>query len=251
MEQRSIPVAGVDLHVALDGPPDAPALCLINPARCNLGVYDPVVERLAAGHRLVRYDWRGTGQSDGGERADYSFPRYADDLAAILDALGIQTAIVCGSAYGARTAARFALRHPGRVSLLALFDVSLDHPVDQQRQRDLMLEARRMRDEAGIGSPELDRAWFAHRHEKEALRSLTAHVDQPDPTEEMAAVTIPTLVACGLQDVNIAEARRIAGLMPDAELQEMAMTSHPAIMCRPDLFADLLLDFIGRRSASQ
>ncbi len=247
MAELTVTTGGVELHVEVDGPESATSLALINPARSNLGVHTPILERLAREHRVIRHDWRGTGRSSGGERADYNFPQYADDLAAVLDAVGAPTAIICGCAYGARTAARFALRHPQRTSLLALFDVSLDQPVDQRLQRDLMLEARRLREEAGIGSPELDRGWFAHTHEREALRSLTAHNDQPDPTPELAELSIPTLVACGVQDANLEEARRIAALVPDAELHEMPMTSHPAVMSRPDLMADLLLDFIRRR----
>jgi len=247
MDERRITAGGVEHRVVVEGPETAPTIALINPAQCNLGVYSPLMPRLRERFGVVRYDFRGTGGTDGGARADYNFQRYADDLAEIFDALGIERAIVVGSAYGARTAARFALRHPKRIALLALFDVALSPPVDQGKQRELMLEARRLRDEAGIGSPELDRAWFEHRHPKEALRSLTAHVRFADPTEEMATVQIPTLVACGRQDMNLVEAQRIAVLMPDAELQVMEMTSHPAVMSRPLAMADLLLDFIERR----
>ena len=239
---------GAALHVVVDGPADAPCLALLNVARSNLGVHNPMLSYLGEQFRIVRHDGRGTGRSGGGERADYNFETYADDLASILDVLEIPSAIVCGSAYGARTAARFALRHAGRAHLLALFDVSLDQPVDQTRQRDLMTEARRMRDKAALESPALDRAWFAHRDEREAGRSLTAHVGQRDPTPELASMRTPTLVACGRQDMNLVEAERIAAVLPDAEFHVMEMTSHPAIMSRPALAAELLVDFIERRS---
>jgi 3-oxoadipate enol-lactonase len=54
-------------------------------------------------------------------------------------------------------------------------------------------------------------------------------------------------VVCGRQDLNLAEAERIAKLIPDSEFHVMEMTSHPAVMSRPDLAVELLLDFIGRR----
>ena len=247
MAELKVQAGGVELNVMVEGQTAAPTLVLINVANSNMGVYTPMMQPLTEKLRVVRYDWRGTGQSGAGERADYNFPRYADDLAAILDAVDVDRAIICGCAYGARTAARFALRHPRRTSLLCLFDVSLDQPVDQKLQRKLMIEARRLRDEAGLPSPSLDRSWFAHVDSREAGRSLAAHVSQPDPTPEMAGVEIPTQVVCGRQDANLAEAQRIAALMPDAELQVMEMTSHPAVMSRPELAADLLLDFIARR----
>lgn len=248
MNVRFVDVDGVRLRVVEDGDPTSPALALVNGALTNLHVWTPVLERFAAAFRVVRHDWRGTGGSSGGARSDYRFERYADDLLAIFDALHVDRAVVCGMAYGARTAARFALRHPSRVSLLALYDVSLDQPVDQSLQHEGNLEAQRLRAEAGIPEPVRDASWWFHEHPKEALRSLTAHVGQPDPTPELAAVRMPALVACGRQDLNLPEAERIAATLPDAELRVMEQTGHGSVVNRPDLFADLLIDFIARRS---
>lgn len=249
MTDLMVRVGGVDLRVKVDGVEAGPPLALINVARSNLGVFEPMMAALGEAHRVIRHDWRGTGRSGAGERADYVFERYADDLAAILDAVDVERAVICGCAFGARIAARFAIRHPDRTSLLALYDVSLAPPADQGRQRELMLEARRLRDEAGLPHRRLDRSCFVHDAEKEALRSLTAGRGLPDPTPEMATVRIPTLVVCGRQDENLTQAQRIAGLMPDCELQVMEMTSHPAVMSRPDLAAELLLDFVKRRES--
>jgi 3-oxoadipate enol-lactonase len=241
---------GVELHVALDGSPERPALALINGALTNLDVFTPAMDALLARFFVIRHDWRGSGRSSGGPRPSYRFERYADDLAAVLDHAGVERAVICGMAYGARTAARFALRHPSRVSLLALYDVSLDQPVDQSLQQAGNAEAKRLRAEAGIPEPVRDRAWFQHADQKEALRSLTAHVDQPDPTDALATVAVPTLVVCGRQDVNLPQAERIAALMPDAELLVMEMTGHGSVLSRPDLFAELLVDFADRRLPS-
>jgi 3-oxoadipate enol-lactonase len=91
-----------------------------------------------------------------------------------------------------------------------------------------------------------DPAWFAHDDEREALRSLTAHRDQPDPTPELATLQLPTLVACGRQDVNLPEAERIARTLPQAELAIMECTGHGSVLSRPDLFVQLLADFAAR-----
>ncbi len=240
-------IDGLRLRVAVDGSEAAPPLVLINGAYSNLESFTPVLAPLAARFRVVRHDWRGTGQSDGGPRAAYRFERYADDLALILDRLDIEHAIVCGMAYGARVAARFALRHPARTDLLALYDVSLDQPVDQELQRQGNETAKQLRKEAGLVEPTRSRTWFEHRDQREAMRSLTAHVDQSDPTPELARIAIPTLVVCGRQDVNLGEAQRIAGIVPDAEFHVMEMTGHGSAQSRPDLFASLLIDFVKRR----
>jgi 3-oxoadipate enol-lactonase len=247
MSRHFVTVDGVRLHVAQDGAPDATPLALLSGALCNLESWTPALPALAKRFRVVRHDGRGNGQSSGGLRDAYRFERYADDLAAILDALSIDRVVVCGMAYGARTAARFALRHPSRVSLLALYDVSLAEPVDQARQREGNAQARALREAAGLPEVARDRAWFAHADEREARRSLTAHVGQVDPTPELASVCVPALVACGSQDVNLPEAERIARVLPDAELQVMEMTGHGSVLSRPDRFASLLDDFVTRR----
>ena len=173
-------------------------------------------------------------------------PQYADDLAGLLDQLELPRVTVGGLAYGARTAARFALRYPDRVERLALFDVSLAQPVDQALQKLGNQEAKALRDAAGLSSPKVERSWFEHDDSKEAMRSLTAHRDQPDPTEELASLDVPTLIACGRQDVNLPEAERIAALVPDARLEIIEMAGHGSHLSRPDVVAQLLIDFAAR-----
>jgi 3-oxoadipate enol-lactonase len=247
MTRSFLSVGDVRLHVALDGSRDALPLALLNGALCNLESWAPALDALAKRCFVIRHDGRGNGQSSGGPRDAYRFERYADDLLAILDDLAIERAVTCGMAYGARTAARFALRHPERVRLLALYDVSLAEPVDQALQREGNREARTLRQEAGLPEVERRPEWFAHADEREARRSLTAHVGQPDPTPELAALRVPTLVVCGRQDVNLGEAQRIAALVPDAELHVMEMTGHGSVFSRPDLFVELLDAWISRR----
>lgn len=249
MTNRSfLGVGDLRLHVAVDGERGALPLALLNGALCNLESWAPALEALAKRYLVIRHDGRGNGQSSGGPRAEYRFERYADDLLAILDHLAVERALICGMAYGARTAARFALRHPDRVRLLALYDVSLAEPVDQALQRDGNREARALRQGAGLAEVERRPEWFAHADEREARRSLTAHAGQPDPTPELAGLRVPTLVVCGRQDVNLGESQRIAALVPDAELHVMEMTGHGSVFSRPDLFVELLDAWVARRA---
>jgi 3-oxoadipate enol-lactonase len=245
MSRSFIEVDGVRLHVAQDGERGAQPLALLNGAFCNLESWSPVLEALAKRYFVVRHDGRGNGQSGAGARADYRFERYADDLRGILDQLGIERAVICGMAYGARIAARFALRHPDRVQLLALYDVSLAAPVNQELQREGNARAKALRQAEGLPEVTRLREWFAHADEREARRSLTAHEGQPDPTPELAAVKAPTLVVCGRQDVNLEESQRIARVLPNAELHVMEMTGHGSVFSRPDLFASLLDPWIA------
>lgn len=82
-----------------------------------------------SGHRVVAYDARAHGRSDGG--GEYSYSRLAQDLLAILDDRGIDRAMLAGASMGAHTLAAFALAHPERVAGLALITPAFDPDEDQ------------------------------------------------------------------------------------------------------------------------
>src|SRR5690349_14233057 len=69
-----------------------------------------------AGRRVVVYDARGHGESAPPAEGDYSYDALAGDLAAVLDALGIERALLAGISMGAHTVVRFALEQPQRVT---------------------------------------------------------------------------------------------------------------------------------------
>lgn len=243
LANQHIDVHGVSFHYALDGDADKPTLALVNMASHNLTCWEPVLDGLLRRHRVLRFDIRGTGRSGWGDEGAFSFSQYADDLAGIMDGLHIDRAFVLGVAYGARTAARFALRHPERLAALGLFDVALTPPVEQTGQRALGDEARRMLAEAGEPVPVPRKSWRFYEDRDAAALAHTAHSREPDITPEMATVRAPTLVVCGRQDMNLAEAERIANVMPNAKFRVMEMTGHGSPFFRPSLFVDLVDQF--------
>jgi pimeloyl-ACP methyl ester carboxylesterase len=73
------------------------------------------------GHRVVAYDARGHGRSGpAAEPGDYGYPTLARDLLAVLDARGIERAVLAGASMGAHTILRLALDHGDRVAGLVL-----------------------------------------------------------------------------------------------------------------------------------
>ena len=76
---------------------------------------------LAPQYRVVVYDQRGHGESTPvRDPAGYDLERMAEDMGAVMDALGIERAVVGGESMGAATTLHFALRHPERVDRLLL-----------------------------------------------------------------------------------------------------------------------------------
>ena len=77
------------------------------------------------GHRVLAYDARGHGRSSpAASRDDYGYETLAADLLAVLDARGIETAVLAGASMGAHTIVRFALDHGDRVAAVALITPS-------------------------------------------------------------------------------------------------------------------------------
>ncbi len=79
-----------------------------------------------SGHRVIAYDARGHGRSAPAADGEYSYPRLAEDLAAVLDATGVERAVLAGASMGAHTAVRLALLTPERVSGLVLVTPAFD-----------------------------------------------------------------------------------------------------------------------------
>lgn len=74
---------------------------------------------LAAHFDILAYDQRGLGQSSRPD-SPYTMADYADDAAALLDALGWESCAVMGVSFGGMVGQELALRHPGRVEWLVL-----------------------------------------------------------------------------------------------------------------------------------
>jgi pimeloyl-ACP methyl ester carboxylesterase len=80
-----------------------------------------------SGHRVIAYDARGHGRSEPAPTPGaYGYELLAADLRAVLDAAGIERALLAGASMGAHTAVRFALEHPERVAALALITPAFD-----------------------------------------------------------------------------------------------------------------------------
>ena len=78
---------------------------------------------LTSSFRVTAYDQRGLGQTDK-PSGGYTMQAYADDAAALMDALSIDTAMVLGISFGGMVAQEMAITHAPRISRLALWCTS-------------------------------------------------------------------------------------------------------------------------------
>ena len=240
---KTVTANGVEFHYSLDGEASKPVLALVNMASVNLTAWEPVLTTLLKSYRILRFDIRGTGKSTWGKDNEFTFSQYADDLAAIMDVLHIPKALVLGVAYGARTAAQFALRHEDKLTGLALFDVALTPPVEQTQQKTLAAQAKLLLEVAGEPVLVPKKSWWFYENRDAAFKAHTAHQHEPDTSEMLGHLKVSVLVACGRQDMNLDEAQRIANAIPSGKFELMEMTGHGSPYFRPEMFASLVKGF--------
>lgn len=107
---------GVRLHWDEQG--EGSAVLLIMGHRFSSRMWYPVIPALAAKHRVIWFDNRGTGESSAPRNA--TMADLVADATAVLDAAGVDQAHVYGVSMGGVIAQELALRSPERVLSLAL-----------------------------------------------------------------------------------------------------------------------------------
>src|SRR5450755_394513 len=89
-----------------------------------------------SGHRVIAYDARGHGRSSPAPvPGAYGYDDLGHDLEAVLDALGVQRAVLAGASMGAHTLLWLALRHPERVGGLVLITPAYEPGQTLDRER--------------------------------------------------------------------------------------------------------------------
>ncbi len=108
-------VDDVELYYEIHG--DGPPLIMLHGGVTPSEFFGAPLTEMAKGHKVVALHTRGHGFSTDGSRP-WSFELFADDVAALMDHLGIKKASVMGYSSGALVALQTAIRHPERVDEL-------------------------------------------------------------------------------------------------------------------------------------
>jgi len=85
----------------------------------------PQLDALEDGYDVVAYDYRGHGETDGGESVR-SVGQLADDLHELVEELGLDRPVLCAHSYGGLIASEYAIRYPDDLSGIAFVDARTD-----------------------------------------------------------------------------------------------------------------------------
>jgi 3-oxoadipate enol-lactonase len=121
LKMQSASINGINIHYADDGESALPAMVFANSLGTDFRIWSDVAARFSGRFRTVRYDKRGHGLSDC-PPAPYSINNHIDDLAGLLDRLGIESLVMVGVSVGGLIGTGLAARSPDRVRALVICD---------------------------------------------------------------------------------------------------------------------------------
>lgn len=254
---------GIDIEYALEGPHDAPVVALSHALATNLDNWDYVAPLLARRFRVLRYSLRGHGRSEA-PAGPYTLNLLADDLAALLDNLGVDRAHVVGLSIGGMIAQAFALRHGRRLRGLVLCSSMCELPegaADTWRERQAVVSDRGV---AALSEQTLQR-WFTPEYAAanpailERVRQWIAKtpsagylgcadaITSMQLGDSLRAITNPTLVLVGQQDQGtpVAAAQAIQARISGAQLQILDPGSHQLPIECAERFVELVQPFLA------
>lgn len=98
-----------------------PTIVFVHGWTCDRSFFAPQVEHFARRHRVVSVDLRGHGESDK-PSGPYSIGVHADDIAYLIDQLGVSKVVAVGHSMGGLAVAQLAASHPHCVAAVALVE---------------------------------------------------------------------------------------------------------------------------------
>jgi 3-oxoadipate enol-lactonase len=261
-EVRRVAVPGGELAVDVRG--DGPPILFIHGFPLDRTLWRHQLATLSRWQRIA-LDLRGVGDSSAA--GNYSIARYADDVVACLDALGAESAVVCGLSMGGYVLFELLRRHAGRVRAAVLCGTRPNADTEEGRRgRDDSAALARERGVEAVGARMLPRLLTERtqaeqpdvvEHYREMVSrwsvegmagALGAMRDRPDSTALLRAIRVPTLVLVGSEDaaapVSVAEA--MAAAIPGAQLALVPQAGHLAPLEQPLSASRALVEFLER-----
>ena len=223
------------------------------------------VEGLAPHFQVISFDNRCVGRTDQPQQP-FTIADMADDTAALLDALEVESAHVFGVSLGGMVAQEFVLRHPHKVKRLVLacthagprtatrapewavqiFNESRDMPREAALRYSIpLLFAKKTVEEQPELVEEALRAMARNNQPKSSYLLQLGAVMMHDTFDRLPEIKHATLVMTGTEDtlVDPGNSRLISERIPGARLVEFPETGHVFFTEKPDDVNRVLIDF--------
>lgn len=249
---NQVSIGDVELGVERQGRGES--LLLVHGFPLDHRMWNRQIEDLSKDFDVIAPDLRGFGAS-GPAQGQLTMDRFADDLASLLDAIGLPGPVTfCGLSMGGYIGWQFWERHPGRVSRLILCDTraaadsaSAAQAREETAQRALregigfladgmvgkLLSAKTLENQPDLVT-ETQRAILScdPTSVAAALRGMS---ERSDMTPRLAEIQVPTLLLCGEDDAitPVEEMRALSAALPNATFSEVPGAGHLAPLENP------------------
>jgi len=272
-------VNGIDTRYVFEDRSGGPVLTFIHQLGGDLTVWDTLAGHFRHRYSVLRYDVRGHGAS-AVSRAAFGFRELAADLAALLDAQGIETTHLVGVSMGGMIAQQFALDHAmpdatsdttdtttgtnSRARTLTLCDTASRTPPEARAAWNERAALVRSEGLAALADTTIARwltAGFRLTHRDTAAQICDVLLRTPaegyaracealrdfDVHERLAQLRVPTLAVAGRHDSGTPPAltEALAQAIPGARY-ELLDAAHLAPVEESHSFAALLETFLGQ-----
>ncbi len=225
--------------------------------------------------RLISYDQRGNGQSEGGE--PYSHAQFVADLEALRETLGLGKIVVLGGSYGGFLALEYALAHPQNLQAVILRDTAASNRFQDTSKKRAMDSGFPM-DEAS-----LDRMFSGQMRDDDDFRASFAQIQplytvERDPAAEaerlaripfryethnwafsrnqpnydlvarLREIRVPVLVTVGRHDwiTPLEASEELAAHLPNSELVVFEHSGHSPQLEEQPLYLQTVRGFLAR-----
>ncbi|MFN3596526.1 MAG: alpha/beta fold hydrolase [Rubricoccaceae bacterium] len=253
-----------ELHRPAGPPAEATPVVLVGGLGSGTWQWEQQVPALAAQRPVLVFENRGAGRSEA-PPGPYTAAQLADDLAALLDALGLGRVHVAGASLGGFVAQEFALRYPERLDRLVLVatsaggaahvpaapaDLALLFATDPDPAAQIRLRLPLAFTEAFLADSaavvRLVAQRLEHPQSAQGYLAQAAAGATFDAAGRVGRIAAPTFVAHGMADrlVPVANAHRLLEALPEAVLR-LYPGGHQFFVEAPEAFNEDLVAFLA------
>lgn len=248
-------------------------IVLVHGSRLHAHVWNDFVRRYKDDFHIVAVDQRGHGDSAWCPHQRYDLEDLYRDLAAVIEARGLERFTLIGHSLGGRVSMVYAHRHPRKLERLVLVDITAGRPdvppdadltritetppprdFDSVQEATVYLQGLLTRGPKALveesvrhGMRRLDSGRYTWKYDPVLLSRTRGSAPAIDLWSAVREITTPTLLQYGSLSkvVNVELAQRMAATMPSCALERIDGAGHALFTDQPDAFATSVARFMG------
>ena len=253
---KTVPINGMQMYYEVSG--SGEPLVVLHGAYMNIPTMGEIIPMLAETHTVYALELQGHGRTNDIDRP-ITYPNMTSDVAAFMDAVGLEKADVFGYSMGAAVGLRLAVEHPDKVDQLVAASVAYDLS-GMQPEYNAMVPT--MSPEMFVGTP-MEDAWKQYAPDPDGFRPFVERMialeHEPVAWEaDVKALQAPVLLIAGDADVmtlehTVAMFRLLGGgamgdmgqPLPASRLAILPATSHTAVIGQAQLLHQIIEPFLN------